>query len=637
MKNKNILLRLWVTLPLLGLIGCNDAFLEKTPKTSLTEQTAFVTYDNFQAFSNDLYGLFTNNYFGTSPNTRFQQNGTYNNDFRAGYFAKRNTFNPYAMQTIQNVTSGNGWDFSSIRTINMLLSHIDGDNQLTPAERDHWRAVGYFFHSFYYMELIDRFGDVPWITKVLKETDKLAYGPRIARAEVADSVMMRLKWAEEHIGDFQKRDGANAINRDVIRATISRFGLREGTWQKYHGLSDGQKYLDECVRASALLMKDYPTLYKGTDTSPGSGYGEMWTSEDLSVVPGVILYKEFRGGDVNVTNNNSYIEHTSSSIIEMPRHTVQLYLCSDGKPIGTSPLYMGDHDPYQTFRNRDPRLYQTVMPPFRVEGKKGDYPTWSFTDNPADREYIDLMGLNESCSNPGDGMKRLPAQNWGASLLRFAPNFQRGSRAKGTQCAPYCASRSGYYVWKNYDQWEKNHNNTAFNTSDKPIFKIEEVLLNYAETMYELGRFDQKVADQTINKLRDRVGMPSMKLAEINSSFDPNRDQTVDPVLWEIRRERIIELMGEGFGFYDVRRWKKADWFINQHPLGMWVKKGMVDEDLYDPTAATSSKNNAEGYIELWPDPVKQGKGWLDKYYLYQIPTKEITLNPAIKQNPGWE
>ena len=27
-------------------------------------------------------------------------------------------------------------------------------------------------------------------------------------------------------------------------------------------------------------------------------------------------------------------------------------------------------------------------------------------------------------------------------------------------------------------------------------------------------------------------------------------------VLWEIRRERIIELMGEGFGFYDIRRWR---------------------------------------------------------------------------------
>lgn len=115
----------------------------------------------------------------------------------------------------------------------------------------------------------------------------------------------------------------------------------------------------------------------------------------------------------------------------------------------------------------------------------------------------------------------------------------------------------GYYVWKNYAQWETNFNNGALNTSDKPIFKIEEVLLNYAECKWEQGQFNQSIADKTINKLRERADMAPMIVAEIDDNFDPERDQTVDPVLWEIRRERMIELMGEGFGFDDVRRWKK--------------------------------------------------------------------------------
>ena len=65
-----------------------------------------------------------------------------------------------------------------------------------------------------------------------------------------------------------------------------------------------------------------------------------------------------------------------------------------------------------------------------------------------------------------------------------------------------------------------------------------------------------------------------MTVADINDSFDPNRDKgnalggqvtggkfgnyNVNPVLWEIRRERQIELFGEGFAFYDIRRWAKA-------------------------------------------------------------------------------
>lgn len=63
------------------------------------------------------------------------------------------------------------------------------------------------------------------------------------------------------------------------------------------------------------------------------------------------------------------------------------------------------------------------------------------------------------------------------------------------------------------------------------------------------GLSNQNVADKTINKLRPRANVALMKVAEIDETFDPDRDQTVDPILWEIRRERIVELMGEGFRF----------------------------------------------------------------------------------------
>ena len=43
-----------------------------------------------------------------------------------------------------------------------------------------------------------------------------------------------------------------------------------------------------------------------------------------------------------------------------------------------------------------------------------------------------------------------------------------------------------------------------------------------------------------------------------------------------------------------------------------------------------------EGRLFLFNDPLKEGKGWLEKYYLYQVPTTEILLNPKLTQNPGW-
>ena len=636
----------------LAFAGCNDSFLDKTPITDLTEDNAFNSYDNFKNFMWPCYEMFVNTTIRTSTRDNgWGTGGQYEGDVDAGYLNKRSPsgFNQFAYQTKGSTASGNGWDFSSyIRRVNIMLSHIE-ESDMTEAEKEHWQAVGYFFHSFWYMELIDRFGDVPWVNKVLTEESPEIYDARMPRVQVADSVLTRLQWAENHIGNFESQDGANTINKNCVRAALSRFTLREGTWRKYHGLEGSDKYLQECVRVSELLMTDYPVLYTGTDGQPGAGYGEMWTTEDLSTVPGIILYKAYVQ-DINPVQGGCYIEHTSSHDIEMNQNTVDLYLMKNGKPIhNASSGYHGDKSMYTTFRDRDPRLYHTVMPPYKVEANGANKPvenpnaSWGYTSDPADREYIDLMGANYSCSNPGVGMKRLPAQNWSASLVPQIPNLGTGA---------FVTCRSGYYLWKLYCSWEENFNNGTLNVADKPIFKIEEVLLNYAEAKAELGEFTQDVADKSINKLRDRAEVARMNVGEIDDNFDPDRPYyypegnaagiRVPALLWEVRRERIIELMGEGFGFYDVRRWRMAPWFLNRAAKGIWVttdyalSKSMT---LYNPNTGVSdgqSGSMTEGYLYLFNDPIAEGKGWLDKYYLYQVPTDEILLNPNLTQNPGW-
>lgn len=646
MKNKYIAIALLA----LGLTSCNDSFLDRIPVNKPTEENIFKSADSFKSFAWPLYNIFSqSSMFGTA----FTDNAVgscYQSDANAGYLYQRgwkNNGNPYAFGRINNSQTGNGWSYNAeLRRANILLSHIDG-SQMTDVEKAHWRSIGYFFHSFWYIELINRFGDVPWVESPMTDSSEEMYAPRMDRKEVADKVLERLQWAEQNIGLLT--EGKNTINKHCIQALISRFTLREGTWRKYHELGDYEKYLTECVRVSTELMAAYPNLYYGVEKAPAAGYGELWITDELQNIPGVILYKEFVATVKN--SQASAIEHMDAGNIEMTQQVIDLYLCADGKPITSSDLYLGDKTPYNTFTNRDPRMYHTVMPPYRVNSKAKtplDQRSWEYTDNEEERRFIDLMGPDLTSANPGKGMKRLPAQNWSASLVKSVPNLVNGVGASS-----FVRANTGYYVWKNWSTWEYNENNSrSQNSSDKPIFKIEEVLLNYAEAKYELGNFAQGDADRTINLLRDRAGIARLNVAEIDASFDPNRGYyhpknneqgiQVEPLLWEIRRERIIELMGEGFGFYDIRRWRMAPWFLNKQLKGFWAKKSqftkggqflMAEDGSQDPFDSAMT----EGYIWLQPDPIKAGEGWQERYYLYQVPTQEIILNPALTQNPGWE
>jgi starch-binding outer membrane protein, SusD/RagB family len=594
----------------LMLFACNDDFLEKLPLESQTEATAFKTYSNFKTYTWQLYSIFTDaNILRNVGST--SENGYYEGDVLAGYLQKKgvNARNIYAFQTAIVPASGGGWNFAFVRRVNLMLDNID-KSDLAQADKDHWRSVGYFFRAYYYAELIARFGDVPWIDKVVSEADEdIIYGTRMPRTEVAQKVMDDLKFAETKIKTTG--DGANTINVHAVRALISRFGLFEGTWRKYHAIGGEAAFLTESIRASELLLTAFPNVH--------GKYDEMFTSPDLSKVPGVILYKEFEENIIMA--NHGHFERTSSAANEMNKATVEMFLCSDGKTISRSPLYDGDKTLYDEMRNRDYRLLLNVAPPYRVNANGTP------TANPADAEYVKLM---ETVSNAGH--KRLPLANWSGTTLMAIPNIEPGAPQV------FLACRSGYYMYKHFNTWDKNSNLQSLNTADKPIFKIEEVMLNYAEAKFEVGQFDQAVADKTINKLRARVKVANMQVSEIDNNFDPNRDQTVNPVLWEIRRERIVELIGEGFGFYDIRRWKKAPWFLNRQQHGMWVKKSAVSGQvrILDPVTKLPATNLTEGYIYLFNDPVQDGKGWQDRFYLYPIPSDDLALNPKLVQNPGW-
>lgn len=590
-------------------IGSCEKFLDRIPKDKLTATTTFTNYSSIKTYAWQFYNAFT----GYSNFTAFDTE----RHTDLGAWAKKNSESDWIWQKVVIPTNSSDYStpFSNIRACNILLENLDAST-LSEADKNHWRSVGYFFKAFNYAELVNKYGDITWVDKNLSDSDKeTLFGPRNSRDEVASKILEMLQFAVANIKT--EGDGPNTINVHVVRALISRFGLREGTWRKYHGLTDADKYLNACIAASEPLLTAFPRIMPN--------YSQVFTSESLAGKDGILLFKRYEANQI--THTASTYGGSGAGYWDLTKKAVDMYLLRDGQTRWTSPRFAGDDTPYKEFRYRDLRLYMCSCPPYQVVGP-GTSTTFTHTGNPEHAEYFPIMdslsyavaGLAvPSPLNSLTGSRTLPWRAWSAFVVDKVPHFFDNNRGKG-----WSITLTGYHFNKYYTRLNENVSSKDIN--DAPIFRIEEVMLNYAEAKQEMGGFTQEICDNTINKLRARGKVAPLNLANIPN--DPTRDPSVDPVMWEIRRERAIEFMGEGFRFDDLRRWKKME-YVTERKLGRWIVR--VDENNKVPTL-----NNAPaGYVSYEGQPPAQ---FPEHYYLYPIPSNQVILTDgSVTQNPGWQ
>ncbi|HVI49105.1 MAG TPA: RagB/SusD family nutrient uptake outer membrane protein [Chitinophaga sp.] len=468
----------------------------------------------------------------------------------------------------QNVpASASTWDFSYVRKANIMLERI---NQVPmPDEaKNHWKGVARFFRALTYFARVKDYGDVPWLGRSMDISDSAyIYKSRDPRTQVMDSVLADLDYACENI---RLKDQENTINRYIALALKSRVCLYEGTWRKYHDkpqpLPDAAKFLAAAKDAASKMMEGPYAL--------NSDYVTTYNSLDLGGSKEVLLYKKYLPGYLT----HSLIGYlTSSTQMAGPnKSAIDAYLCQDGLPISLSSLYKGDDDIKNTLANRDPRMSKTID-----------------------------------------------------SLLCYNGHLVSGR-----------SSSTGYRPAK-FLQPAVANVLAPYNDTDAPLFWLAEVLLNYAEAAAELNNlgqysFSQTDLDISVNKLRKRAGMPDLQYlsgeqvaAKGVSYTDPKKDPTVPSLIWEIRRERRIELMMDGFRFQDLMRWGKGSYMtISINPD---ITKGAK------VPANGAVTRDANGYIT--PYPAGTDRTFIDpKNYLQPIPSGQISLYPNgnLSQNPGW-
>ena len=480
--------KIWMLLPLMAMISC-ESILDKFPEDKITPETFFTTENELELYSNNFYVACIS---GTGV---FKDYG----DVIIQPILEKAIS---GQRTIPETDSNfDGWGWGALRDINFCLENIYRCQN--EEVRNHYEGLARFFRAYFYFVKVRRFGDVPWYDYVIGSADTEALSkPRDSREFVMGKVLEDIDFA---IDNLRIQKDVYRVTRWTALALKSRICLFEGTWRKYHALPNATTYLEECTRASKEVMNKYTTLHPN--------YEELFNSESLAGINGIILYKEYATSQL--CHGLTRMVRTGESQIEATKDAVDSYLCSDGHPIKNSTTYGGDKDVYAQFRNRDYRLYHTVCPPYMVSLASASTTQWKFTDNPSEREYIDLMATISK-----ETYHRLPTSNFKGFITKGQPHFKNVNWGQG-----WNASQMGFWVWKYYNTHTDASTANGVCTTDAPLFRLGEILLNYAEAMYELGLFDQSIADKTINKLRKRAHVADMVLTDITTDFDPERDQ----------------------------------------------------------------------------------------------------------------
>ena len=498
--------------------------------------------------------------------------------------------------------SGGGWTWTILRDINTMLGHIDNckDEQV----REQYEGLARFFRAYFYFEKVKMYGDVPWYDKEMASDDPDLYKPRDSRELVMQNILSDLDYAIEKLPSSKS---LYTITKWTALALKSRACLFEGTFRKYHNLNlegkDWQWYLQECASASYdFIAGSGYSLYTtgGTNTA----YRNLFINADKATEE-VILARDYNKS-LGIFHDSNY--STMSASYGRPgltRKIVASYLMKDGTRF-TDKAGWEEMEFAEETRNRDPRLAQTIR-------------TSGYT-------------------------------RYGKTAL-VAPDF--------STCI------TGYHPTKYVGGTEHDGYNKSY--LDLIIFRSAEVYLNYAEAKAELGSLNQNDLDISVNKLRKRVGMPDLDMAAANGTPDPYLQSAQTGyvnvagenlgVILEIRRERTIELLGEGHRYFDMVRWREGKAF-EQPLLGMYFpgpgeydlnEDGVNDVHLYKgktPAASTSKVLLQIGQDILLTDgdkgcvfPHKGNTGrWNEERdYLYPIPTDDRSLTfGALTQNPGW-
>lgn len=559
--------------------GCDKDYLDRPPLDEISSEVFFRTTTELELYINQFYkpGILEYGGSGGLNYSKLIFEADLNSDNYIGI-----EINPTLHGTRVVPASGGAWNYTSVRNINYFF---DNYRKCEDDFDKYKQFVGeaHFFRAVIYFSLLRQFGDVQWYEKTLQVNSPELYDPRTSRNQIVDNLLADLDSAAMYL-TADRNIGGTRLDKWGALALQSRIALYEGSWERYHaGTAFGvtnpnpEKYFSKAAASAKAIMESGKFEIYNTG-NPSKDYYNFFNLHDYASNKEVILWKKFDKalGIVNYRMISGWFPRGTG----ITKALADSYLCTDGRPVSISSLFKGHGSITNEVANRDPRYAQTIFTP----------------DAPYKTSIEGVINWNEGVY----------------SKLYSSSDF---------------SSTTGYVMRKGYSDDVKTHNLAG---EDEPIiiYDFAEVLLNYAEAKAELGTITQNDIDISIKSLRDRAGMPNLVLSDIPA--DPRWDfPGLSPIINEVRRERRVELALVGFRWNDIARWAAADELIvGQRPKG--IRYGAIFPNNPYP------KDN-DGFMDPYKVQLPNGYGFnVKRDYLSPLPVSELTLNKALKQNPGW-
>lgn len=558
-------------------LGClTYSCLDLDPKDQIADGNYWQEASDFKLFANQFYGW-----------TRDFSNSVYDaphSDKRSDLILDKSGTNVYSNGTNSIPTGDNNYtdNYNRIRRTNILLQKAESYGNQSDIEQ--YIGEAKFFRAYCYFELLQLYGDVIITKKPLDVTDPEMKVARNDRSEVVDFMIQDLKDAAGQLPLTSAVENGR-VGSEGAWAFLSRVALYEGTWQKFRGNeARGKELLDVAAKAAKEVINSKNFLLYTPAILGDSAQKYMFILEDVKSNPAGLLkasnteyiFSRRHDETLNPIGKNITKECLANAQ-QIAQKFAALYLCQDGLPIEKSSLYLFKVDGIiaHEYQNRDNRMLYTLCVP-------GGY-YWS--------------NENSRVNWTSDA-----ADKASASIKGYSP-----------------ANGSGYANQKWAAERKVQTNSEGY---DYPVIRYAEVLLNYAEAVYER---DDAISDDdlniSLNLVRNRINKSMPKLS--NNLVTANGLNMRE----EIRRERTVELFNEGFRIDDLKRWKTAETEMPKDFLGIkWTGTEYATK-----WPNVSYAKNSDGYIIL-----ETGRKWESKHYLYPLPTDQLQLNPNLKQNPGW-